>query len=104
MLEPVEREVFMGRVEIRRVFQIPKVGSIAGCYVVDGRITRNAEVRVMRGQQVVHEGRIGSLKRLKENVNEVAKGYECGIGLDKFKDMQPGDVIIAFQREKTRAI
>ncbi len=104
MLEPVEREVFMGRVEIRRVFEIPKVGSIAGCYVLDGRITRNAEVRVMRGQQVVHEGRIGSLKRLKENVNEVTKGYECGIGLDKFKDMQQGDIIVAFQREKSRAV
>ncbi len=104
MLEPVEKEVFMGRVEIRRVFQIPKVGSIAGCYVLDGRITRNAEVRVMRGQQVVHEGRIGSLKRLKENVNEVTKGYECGIGLDKFKDMQQGDIIVAFQREKSRAV
>ena len=104
MLEPVEREVFMGRIEIRRVFQIPKVGAIAGCYVLDGRITRNAEIRVMRGQEVVHEGRIASLKRLKENVNEVTKGYECGIGLDKFKDMQEGDIIVAFQREKTRAI
>ncbi len=104
MLEPVEREVYMGRIEIRRVFQIPKVGAIAGCYVLDGRVTRNAEVRVMRGQEIVHEGRIASLKRLKDNVNEVAKGYECGIGLDKFKDMQPGDIIVAFQKEKTRAI
>ncbi len=104
MLEPVEREVYMGRIEIRRVFQIPKVGAIAGCYVLDGRITRNAEVRVMRGQEVVHQGRIASLKRLKENVNEVSKGYECGIGLDKFKDMQEGDIIVAFQKEKTRAI
>jgi translation initiation factor IF-2 len=104
LLEPVEREVFMGRIEIRRVFQIPKVGAIAGCYVLDGRITRNAEVRVMRGQEIVHEGRIASLRRVKENVNEVAKGYECGIGLDKFKDMQEGDIIVAFQKEKTRAI
>ncbi|OGD17911.1 MAG: translation initiation factor IF-2 [Candidatus Aminicenantes bacterium RBG_16_63_16] len=104
MLEPVVREVYMGRIEIRRVFQIPKVGAIAGCYVLDGRITRNAEIRVMRGQEVVHEGRIASLKRLKENVNEVAKGYECGIGLDKFKDMQEGDIIVAFQKEKTRAV
>ena len=104
MLEPVVKEVYMGRIEIRRVFQIPKVGAIAGCYVLDGRITRNAEIRVMRGQEIVHEGRIASLKRLKENVNEVAKGYECGIGLDKFKDMQEGDIIVAFQREKTRAV
>jgi translation initiation factor IF-2 len=104
MLEPVEREVYMGRIEIRRVFQIPKVGAIAGCYVLDGRITRNAEARVTRGQEVVHEGRITSLKRLKENVNEVTKGFECGIGLDKFKDMQEGDIIVAFQREKTRSL
>jgi translation initiation factor IF-2 len=104
MLEPVEREVYLGRVEIRRVFQIPRVGAIAGCYVLDGRVTRNAEVRVMRGQEVVHEGRIASLKRLKDNVTEVAKGLECGIGLEKFKDMKEGDVIVAFQKEKTRPL
>jgi translation initiation factor IF-2 len=104
MLEPVEREVYLGRVEIRRVFQIPRVGAIAGCYVLDGRVTRNAEVRVMRGQAVVHEGRIASLKRLKDNVTEVTKGLECGIGLEKFKDMKEGDVIVAFQKEKTRSL
>jgi translation initiation factor IF-2 len=104
LLEPVEREVYQGRIEIRRVFQIPKVGSIAGCYVLDGRVARNSQVRVMRGQEVVHEGRISSLKRLKENVNEVTKGFECGIGLEKFKDMREGDVIVAFHIEKTRPI
>jgi translation initiation factor IF-2 len=104
MLEPVEREVFLGRAEVRRVFEIPRVGAIAGCYVVDGRITRNAEVRVMRGSEAVHQGRIASLKRIKENVNEVAKGLECGIGLEKFKDIKEGDVIIAFTREKVKPI
>jgi translation initiation factor IF-2 len=102
MLEPVEKEVYLGRAEIRRIFQIPRVGTIAGCYVVDGKIVRNAEARVMRGQEVVVQGRIASLKRIKENVTEVAKGLECGIGLDKPKDIQEGDVIVAFVKEKTR--
>jgi translation initiation factor IF-2 len=102
MLEPVEKEVTLGRAEIRRIFQIPRVGTIAGCYVLDGKITRNAEARVIRGQDVIVQGRIVSLKRIKENVTEVAKGLECGIGLDKSKDIQEGDVIVAFVREKTR--
>jgi len=104
MLEPVEREVFLGRAEVRRVFEIPRVGAIAGCYVVEGRITRNAEVRVTRGTEVVHQGRISSLKRIKENVSEVAKGLECGIGLEKFKDIKEGDIIIAFNKEKVRPV
>ncbi len=102
MLEPVEREVYLGRAEIRKIFQIPRVGTIAGCYVLDGKITRNAEARVMRGQDIVVQGRIASLKRIKENVTEVAKGLECGIGLDKPKDIQEGDVIVAYIREKSR--
>jgi translation initiation factor IF-2 len=104
MLEPVEKEVYLGRAEIRRIFQIPKVGSIAGSYVLDGKIIRNSLVRVMRGQQVVQEGRITSLKRVKENVTEVAKGLECGIGLDKSKDIQEGDIIVAYVIEKTKAV
>jgi translation initiation factor IF-2 len=104
MLEPVEKEVYLGRAEIRRIFQIPKIGAVAGCLVVDGRITRNAEVRVMRGQEVVHEGRISSLRRVKENVNEVRKDLECGIALERFKDIQEGDVIFAFIKEKTKPI
>jgi translation initiation factor IF-2 len=102
MLEPVEREVYLGRAEIRKIFQIPRVGTIAGSYVLDGKIVRNAEARVMRGQDVVVQGRIASLKRIKENVTEVGKGLECGIGLDKSKDIQEGDVIVAFVKEKTR--
>jgi translation initiation factor IF-2 len=102
MLEPVEKEVILGRAEIRRIFQIPRVGTIAGCYVLDGKITRNAEARVMRGAAVVMQGRIVSLKRIKENVTEVAKGLECGIGLDKSKEIQEGDIIVAFVKEKTR--
>jgi translation initiation factor IF-2 len=104
MLEPVIKEVHLGRAEIRRIFEIPKVGAVAGCYVVDGKITRNAEVRVMRGRDVVHEGRISSLRRVKENVTEVRKDMECGIALEKFKEIQEGDVIVAFVKEKTKPV
>jgi translation initiation factor IF-2 len=104
MLEPVIKEVHLGRAEIRRIFEIPKVGAVAGCYVVDGKITRNAEVRVMRGRDVVHEGRISSLRRVKENVTEVRKDMECGIALEKFKEIQEGDVIVAFVKEKTKLV
>jgi len=104
MLEPVIKETYQGRAEVRRVFQIPKVGSIAGCYVQDGKITRSSEVRVLRGKEVVHQGRISSLKHVKENVTEVKKDYECGIGVDKFSDFQPGDTIEAFIKEKVKAV
>jgi translation initiation factor IF-2 len=104
LLEPVIKEVYQGRAEVRRVFQIPKVGAIAGCYVQDGRITRNAEARVLRGREVLHQGRITSLKHLKENVTEVKKDYECGIGVGGFNDLQPGDTIETFVRETVKAI
>jgi len=102
MLEPVRKEVYLGKAEIRRVFQIPKVGAVAGCYVLDGKIPRNAEVKVMRNQEEIHRGRIASLRRVKENVSEVSKGLECGIALEKFKDIQEGDILIAFTTEVAR--
>ncbi len=99
LLEPVRKEIFLGRAEIRRVFRVPKVGPIAGCLVTDGKITRNAEIRVIRNDEVIHQGKIASLKHLKENVAEIKKGYECGIGLEKFKDIQEGDILEAFSME-----
>jgi translation initiation factor IF-2 len=104
LLEPVIKETFQGRAEVRKVFQIPKVGTIAGCYVQDGKIIRNAEARVLRSREVLHQGRITSLKHLKENVTEVKKDYECGIGVSGFNDFQPGDTIEAFIREKVKAV
>ncbi len=104
LLEPVIKETTLGRAEVRKVFQISKVGSIAGCFVSDGRITRSAEVRLLRGKQVIYQGRISSLKHLKDNVTEVKANYECGIGLEKFQDIQPGDTIEAFVKEKVRPI
>jgi translation initiation factor IF-2 len=104
LLEPVIKETYQGRAEIRKVFQIPKVGTIAGCYVQDGRIVRNAEARVLRGKEVLHQGRVTSLKHLKENVSEVKKDYECGIGVGGFNGFQPGDIIEAFVREKVQPV
>ena len=100
LLEPILKETHLGRAEVRRIFRISKVGVIAGCYVIDGKITRNAETRVIRDEKVLHQGRISSLKHLKNNVNEVTKDYECGIRLEKFKDIQEGDIIEVFITEK----
>jgi translation initiation factor IF-2 len=102
LLEPVIKETYLGRAEVRKVFQIPRVGTIAGCLVVDGRIVRNAEVRILRGKDVLLKSRIASLKHLKENVTEVKKDYECGIGVEKFKDFLEGDLIEAFLTEKVK--
>jgi translation initiation factor IF-2 len=102
MLEPVKKETYLGRAEVRRTFDLSKVGRVAGCYVSDGRITRNAEVKVIRNNETVHQGRISSLKHLKDSVNEVLKDHECGIRLEKFKDFQEGDILEAFIIETVR--
>ncbi|MBN1336629.1 MAG: translation initiation factor IF-2 [Deltaproteobacteria bacterium] len=93
LLAPITEERFEGAAEVRNVFTITKVGVIAGCYVREGKITRNAIARVRRGERNVWEGRLGSLKRFKDDVREVLQGFECGIGLDGFNDVQVGDVI-----------
>ena len=100
LLEPTIKETYLGRAEIRKTFRVSKVGVIAGCYVTDGKITRNAEARVIRNGEVVHKGRISSLKHLKDNVNEVTKEYECGIRFENFKEFQEADIIEAFLTEK----
>lgn len=100
LLEPISKETYLGRAEVRRIFHIPRIGVIAGCLVTDGKITRNAEVKIIRQDEVIHKGRISSLKHLKNNVTEVKKDYECGIGIEKFKDIQEGDTIEAFIIEK----
>ncbi|MBM3297867.1 MAG: translation initiation factor IF-2, partial [Candidatus Aminicenantes bacterium] len=95
LLEPVVREVTLGRAEVRKIFRIPKVGVIAGCYVTEGKIQRGAEARILRDKAVVFKARITSLKHIKESVTEVQKNFECGIGLDRAKDILEGDVIEA---------
>ncbi len=103
LLEPTLREVQRGSAEVRQTFKVPKIGTIAGCMVTEGNIPRNAEVRLVRDSRVVYEGKIGSLRRFKEDVSEVRTNFECGIGLDGFQDLKPGDVIEAFIREEVAA-
>ena len=95
--EPQYKEEVLGQAEVRAIFRLPTGKQVAGCMVTQGRIPRNAEERVLRDGQVIWQGRIASLKRFKEDVREVAQGYECGIGLDGFDDFREGDVIEAFQ-------
>lgn len=99
MLDPEYKEVVIGHAEVRNLFKISKVGTIAGCMVTQGKITRNAEMRLIREGIVVHEGKIDTLKRFKDDAKEVAQGYECGITLEGYNDLKEGDVIEAFIME-----
>jgi translation initiation factor IF-2 len=98
LLEPTFREQVFGRVEIRQIFNIAGIGTIAGCSVTEGKIARGNLVRLLRDQVVVHEGKLASLKRFKDDVREVASGYECGLSLEGFQDLKQGDVVEAFER------
>jgi len=105
MLAPDIEEVYLGQAEVRQTFSVPKVGTIAGSFVADGKITRTAMVRLLRDGVVIYTGQVASLRRVKDDVKEVAKGYECGIGLEKFNDVKIGDVIEAFMtKEVARTI
>ena len=100
MLAPKFREKLLGHVEVRQVIHVPNVGFIAGSYVQDGKITRKAQIRVVRDGIVVYEDKISSLRRFKDDVSEVAQGYECGVGLEKFNDLKLGDILEAFVMEE----
>lgn len=105
LLAPEYKEETLGRAEVRQTFRVPDIGVVAGCYVADGKITRNANVRILRDNVIIHEDKISSLKRFKDDVREVAQGYECGIGVDRFNDIKEGDVIEAFiMREIARSL
>jgi translation initiation factor IF-2 len=99
MLDPIYKEKVIGHAEVRNTFSISKVGTIAGCMVTSGKITRSAEARLIRDGIVLYEGKLDSLKRFKDDAKEVAQGYECGITLDKYNDLKEGDVIEAFIME-----
>jgi len=99
LLEPTMVERSLGRVEVRQLFQVPKVGIVAGCYVVEGKVVRDCPVRVVRDGKVVHEGKVASLRRFKEDVREVAAGFECGVGLLNFNDVKVGDILEVYQLE-----
>ena len=102
MLAPKFREVVLGKAEVRQVYKISNVGTVAGCYITSGKISRNCEIRVVRDGIVVAEDKIDSLKRFKDDAKEVAQGYECGIGLERFNDIKEGDVLEGFVMEEYR--
>jgi len=102
LLEPIIKEKPLGKAEVRALFNIPKIGAIAGSAVTEGLVRRGAHVRVLRERKVIHSGKIGSLKRVKDDAREVAAGLECGIGIDGFADVKPGDVLEVFELEEIR--
>ena len=102
MLAPKFREAIIGHAEVRQTYKVSAIGTIAGCYVKDGKITRDAQVRVLRDNIVVHEGQLGSLQRFKDSVKEVAANYECGMSIEKFNDIKEGDVFECFVMEEIK--
>jgi translation initiation factor IF-2 len=103
LLSPTFKEVARGRAEVRDTFKVPKVGTIAGCHVIEGVIPRTALIRLVRDGRVIYEGKLSSLRRFKDDASEVRAGFDCGIGLDKFQDFKPGDFIEAFVKEQVAA-
>jgi translation initiation factor IF-2 len=104
MLSPVSKEKILGRAEVRQVFHITKAGTVAGCTVIEGKVTRRSHVRLIRDSVVVHTGRLSSLRRFKEDASEVTHGYECGIAIENYGDVKEGDIIEAFEVESIAAV
>ena len=100
MLAPKFKEVDLGRAEVRNVFRITGVGMVAGCYVLDGKMQRNAQMRLLRDNIVIYDGAIASLQRFKDSVKEVKERFECGLTVEKFNDIKEGDIIEAFTMEE----
>jgi translation initiation factor IF-2 len=102
LLEPIRTEKKLGKAEVRQTFNVPKLGVIAGSSVLEGVIRRAAQLRLWRENKQIHAGKVASLKRFKDDVKEVATGMECGIGIEGYSDLKPGDIIEAFEIEETR--
>ena len=102
MLEPVYEENVLGRAEVRQTFHVPKIGSVAGCYVLDGHIERGAKVRVLRDQVVVYDGKMASLRRFKDDVKEVRAGFECGLGIENFNDIKANDILEVYELKEVK--
>ena len=102
MLAPKYREAVIGHAEVRQTYKVSAIGTIAGCYVKDGVIRRDAQLRVLRDNIVIHEGAVGSLQRFKDSVKEVAAGYECGMSVEKFNDIKEGDIFECFVMEEVK--
>lgn len=103
LLDPIKKENTIGRVDIKQIFSVPKIGKIAGCYVTDGYVERNAMIRLLRDEVVIFDGKMASLRRLQNDVKEVQSGYECGIGLESYQDIKPGDVLEVYKIEEIKA-
>ena len=102
LLSPTVEEVILGNVEIREIFKISRIGTIAGCMVTDGQVKRKSRIRLIREGVVVYTGEIETLRRFKDDVAEVKSGYECGIGIENYNDIKVGDVIEAFEEKETK--
>jgi translation initiation factor IF-2 len=102
MLEPEYKEVVLGRTEIRQIYKVSNVGTIAGCYVLDGKITRSASIRLLRSGIIILDGTLNSLKRFKDDAKEVAAGFECGLSIEKFNDIREGDIIEAYEMQEIK--
>ena len=102
MLEPEFKEMYLGRIEIKKVFKVAKVGNIAGCVVVDGKVRRDSNIRIVRDGVVVYEGKLASLKRFKDDAKEVVAGQECGLGIENFNDIKEGDIVEAFDIQEVK--
>lgn len=102
MLEPEFREIYLGRIEIKKVFKVSKVGNIAGCIVVDGKVKSDSNIRILRDGIVVYEGKLSSLKRYKDDVKEVSAGQECGLGIENYNDIKEGDIVEAFEIQEIK--
>ncbi|MFB3095257.1 MAG: EF-Tu/IF-2/RF-3 family GTPase, partial [Candidatus Acidiferrales bacterium] len=103
LLEPTIKETILGRVEVRETFRIPRVGMVAGCYVLEGKIMRDADVRVLRDNVVIYQSKVSSLRRFKDDAKEVQAGYECGATVSNFSDVKVGDILEVFAIEKVVA-
>jgi translation initiation factor IF-2 len=102
MLEPDYKEVILGKAEIRQIYKISNIGTIAGCYVQEGKMVRNCKVRIIRDGIVIFESELASLKRFKDDVKEAAEGYECGLSIEKFNDIKEGDIVEAYDIEEIK--
>ena len=100
LLEPIKKEIFLGRAQVRQVFRVSRVGTVAGCYIMKGTIPRSASIKLLRNKEVVHKGKIRSLKHIKDDIKEAREGFECGISIEGHNDVRAGDLIEGFKIEK----
>ena len=96
------KEIYLGRIEIKKVFKVSKVGNIAGCVVVDGKVKNDSNIRILRDGIVMYEGKLSSLKRYKDDAKEVVAGQECGLGVENFNDIKEGDIVEAFEIQEIK--